>query len=90
MSKDLEARLAAMEAALAAANARNAELEAKANTPQVITYKVSEKGALSAYGLGKWPFTFYLSQIERFDGDIANRQAFIKANRAKFATKTKA
>lgn len=31
-----------------------------------LTLKVSEKGAVSVYGMGKWPVTLYLSQWEAF------------------------
>lgn len=30
-----------------------------------ISFKVSEKGGLSVYGLGRWPVTLYRSQWER-------------------------
>lgn len=54
---------------------------------KVITYKVSDKGGLSTYGLGRFPVTLYLEQQERFDADIDNRKAFIAAHRAQFAVK---
>ncbi len=60
---------------------------AAANVP--IKYKVSEKGALSAYGLGRFPVTHYLSQWERLDhpDEVKRRQDFIKANRAQLKVK---
>lgn len=49
--------------------------------------KVSEKGALSVYGLQRMPVTLYLSQWERLlDFADAIRQ-FIKEHRSEFATK---
>ena len=35
-----------------------------------IRLKVSDKGGLSIYGLGRFPFTFYRSQLEAFVGAI--------------------
>lgn len=43
-----------------------AQLEkAKASKNRALTMKVSEKGGVSVYGLGKWPVTLYRSQWER-------------------------
>jgi hypothetical protein len=67
-----------------------AELKAQleqANKPKAITLKVSEKGALSIYGLGRFPITLYLSQIERLIGHVDQIKAFIATNRSLFATK---
>jgi hypothetical protein len=48
----------------AAAKARVAELEQAltAKAAKTLTCKVSEKGGVSVYGLGTWPWTTYLSQ----------------------------
>ena len=45
-----------------------------------ITYKVSEKGAVSAYGLGRFPVTLYAEQWERLDSEDERkrRQQFLK------------
>jgi hypothetical protein len=47
-----------------------------------ITYKVSEKGALSVYGMGRFPVTLYAEQWERLDNETERkrRAEFIKAN----------
>ena len=47
-----------------------------------ITYKVSAKGAMSAYGLQRMPVTLYAQQWERVDSDTERkrRAEFIKAN----------
>ena len=52
-----------------------------------LTFKVSEKGALSIYGLGRFPITLYASQFDRLDAAWSDIQAFVKANRSAFATK---
>jgi len=68
----------------------NLELEAQlalANKPKAITLKVSEKGALSIYGLGRFPVTLYRGQMERLIASVPHIQAFISTNSALFATK---
>lgn len=70
--------------------ARIAELEAKlasASQPKAITMKVSEKGALSIYGLGRFPVTLYRGQMERLLKAAPQIEAFIKANASLLATK---
>lgn len=68
---------------------RIAQLEAqlKNKNNRAITLKVSEKGAVSAYGLGRFPVTLYLSQWEKLLGEIENIKAFIAANRDKLTVK---
>lgn len=65
------ARIAQLEAQLAAA-------EARANGK--ISYKVSGKNAISAYGMGQFPVTLYAEQWDRLDADREARKAFILAN----------
>ena len=47
-----------------------------------LTYKVSPKGALSVYGMGRWPVTLYAEQWEKLDGEQERKRRveFIKAN----------
>lgn len=56
-------------AELARLRAENDKLKAKAaaRAQARIHCKVSEKGALSIYGLGRFPITLYLSQYEALD-----------------------
>ena len=78
-------------AQLQALQARNAALEAKlAQTAAVgrrVTFKVTEKGAVSVYGLGQWPTTLYVSQWDAFLPHIDDLKAFIETNRAVLAVK---
>ena len=62
-------------------------LAASQKQPGKLTLKVSEKGALSIYGLGRFPITLYASQFDRLDAAWGEVQAFVKANRSAFATK---
>lgn len=50
--------------------------------PTTLTYKVSSKGAVSVYGMGRFPVTLYAEQWERLDSDQERkrRAEFIKAN----------
>ena len=75
---------------IAKANARIAELEAKlaaARAPRKITMKVSEKGAISVYGFGKWPVTLYRGQMERLLDAADDIRQFITVNADLLAVK---
>lgn len=72
----LKAQLAIMQAALL-----------KANQPKRITMKVSEKGALSLYGLGRFPVTLYRSQWDRLAKAMPEVETFILDNSALLTTK---
>lgn len=67
-------------AELEALRAKVAKLEEQKNKSQVIRAKVSEKGALSIYGLQRFPVTLYKSQWERLLAQAEFIKEFIKAN----------
>lgn len=73
-------------AQIEALKAANALLEAKANRPKG-SIKVSPKGAISVYGLGKFPVTLYASQWEALFTKQDEIKAFITENLSKLATK---
>jgi hypothetical protein len=76
-----------IEQKLARLESENAALKAKENKRTTLSYKVSEKGALSVYGMGRFPVTLYRQQWEKLfaaQGDIV---AFIEANGARLTTK---
>jgi hypothetical protein len=52
-----------------------------------LTLKVSEKGALSVYGMGRWPITLYRAQWERLFANREAIEAFIAANADHLAAK---
>lgn len=54
-----------------------------------LSCKVSEKGALSVYGLGRFPVTLYAGQWERLLSPemVGTINAFIKANDATLSRK---
>lgn len=80
---DPAARLAFLEAE----NARLTAQMAKATRPQAITLKVSSKGAVSAYGLGRWPTTLYLTQWVKLLAAADEIKQFIADNQSRLATK---
>lgn len=57
------------------------------NAPRALTCKVSAKGAVSVYGLGRFPITLYRSQFERLLGAEQAIRDFIKANEAALKVK---
>ena len=75
--KAMQQRIAELEAQLAAKNSRT----------QTLSLKVSEKGAVSAYGVGRFPVTLYMSQWEFLLGHAEEIKTFIKANVEKLAVK---
>lgn len=80
---DIQAQIAA----LREENARLTEkLTAKA-TARPLTFKVSEKGAVSCYGLQRFPITLYGAQWTRLAAHMNELTAFVAANQDKLATK---
>ena len=65
-----------------------AENEAlKARGSRSISLKVSEKGGLSVYGLGRFPVTLYKEQWEKLLAMTEEIKAFIVENTGKLKTK---
>jgi len=63
----------------------NAALKKGALSP--IRMKVSEKGAVSIYGMGRFPVTLYKEQWLKLLGMSDEIRAFIAANEAQLKTK---
>lgn len=59
----------------------------KAMLTKELSLKVSAKGAVSVYGMGRFPTTLYASQWDQLIAEIPRIAAFIKANRAILSTK---
>lgn len=86
--QDQSATLQAMAEELAKLKAENEALKAqKQAQPRGLTMKVSEKGALSIYGLGRFPITLYRGQWERLLAKVEEIKAFIEANAGQLKTK---
>jgi hypothetical protein len=65
--------------------AENEELKTRAARGGSI--KISEKGGVSVYGLGRFPVTLYKEQWAKLLGMAEEIKAFIKENDARLKTK---
>jgi len=81
----------AMQQELERLRAENSAL--KKGATRGLSFKVSEKGALSVYGMGRFPVTLYKEQWERLLDATDDIRAFLKANdsslKAKIAPESK-
>ncbi len=64
-----------------------AELEALKRPRGVLTLKISEKGGVSLYGLGRFPVTLYKEQWMKLLGMADEIRNFIHENDSKLKTK---
>ena len=62
--------------------------EKKKNTPRALSMKVSQKGALSVYGLGRFPVTLYPTQFTRLLSIKEEIETFIADNKDSFSYKS--
>lgn len=74
-----------MKAELERLRAENAAL--KKTSSKGLSLKVSEKGALSVYGLGRFPVTLYKEQWNKLLDMADDIRVFLKANDAQLKTK---
>jgi len=74
-------------ARLKAENAKLAAAKAAKAAPRKITIKVSVKGAVSVYGLGRFPVTLYKEQFEALLAASPEIRAFMKANESLLSVK---
>ena len=54
---------------------------------KAVSFKVSEKGGVSMYGLGRFPVTLYLSQWQTVINNIEGLKEFLEANKDRLAVK---
>jgi ribosome-interacting GTPase 1 len=62
--------------------------EKKKNTPKALSLKVSQKGAVSVYGLGRFPVTLYPGQMARLLSIKEEIETFIEENKDSFSYKS--
>ena len=74
-----------LKAELEKLRAENEKLKQKGSKP--VSFKVSEKGGLSVYGLGRFPVTLYKEQWNKLLDMADEIRAFIKANEGKLKVK---
>lgn len=81
-----EVNIADLMAEVEALKAENAELKEK-RAPK-LSLKVSDKGAVSLYGLGRFPVTLYQNQWEKVLGHGDAIRTFIAENAGSLAVKS--
>src|SRR6516162_9831140 len=57
----------------------NAEL--KQQTARELTFKISDKGVISVYGMGRFPVSLYRGQWEKLLAAVPRLRAYIEANK---------
>jgi hypothetical protein len=69
--------------------AKVAELEAKQTRQRSgsLEFRVSEKGAVSVYGMGRFPVTLYYEQWKRLLEAAPRLQEFLEENKGKLKLK---
>ena len=67
--------------------ARLAEMEAKQQRTGSISYKVSDKGGVSVYGLGRFPVTLYYEQWIKLLDRAQDLRDFLEENKSKLKLK---
>ena len=76
---DMVAEIARLKAELA---------QAKAASSKNITFKVSDKGGISVYGLGqRFPVTLYVNGWEAILNKADELKSFIETNRSRLSTR---
>ena len=67
--------------------AQLATLEAKQQRTGSISYKVSDKGGVSVYGLGRFPVTLYYEQWLKLLDRAQDLRDFLEENKSKLKLK---
>jgi hypothetical protein len=70
--------------------ARVAELEKQVESKKTgrLEFKVSEKGGVSVYGLGRFPVTLYYEQWIRLLDSVDALRAFVEENKSRLKLKS--
>jgi len=80
MSEDLKDEVARLKA-------ENEALKTKKRRNTEISFKVSQKGAVSVYGMGRFPVTLYKEQWDRLLTKSDELKSFIKENESQLKVK---
>jgi hypothetical protein len=72
--------------------ARIAELERKLGSKESgkLEFKVSDKGGVSVYGLGRFPVTLYYEQWTKLLDATNDLRAFLEANKGRLKLRSRA
>lgn len=76
-----------MKAEIERLRAENEALKNKKTSSGTLSMKVSEKGALSVYGMGRFPVTLYKEQWLKLLGIADELKKFIAENDSRLKTK---
>ena len=76
-----------LQAELERLRAENEALKAKADDRRRVYLKVSDKGGVSLYGLGRFPITLYVEQWETVLGMTDEIRDFLKTNASRLKRK---
>ncbi len=76
-----------MKAEIERLKAENEALKSKSPARGTLSMKVSEKGTLSIYGMGRFPVTLYKEQWLKLLGIAEDIKKFISDNNEKLKTK---
>lgn len=76
-----------LEEELARLRAENATLKTQKQTSGSLAFKVSAKGAVSVYGLGRFPVTLYQEQWDKLMAASDDLKRFIDDNRSSLKKK---
>lgn len=79
--------LAELQAQLAAMQAENERLRQERAQAGKVSLKVSEKGAVSVYGMGRFPITLYREQWEKLLAHKGQIETFIRENARMLSSK---
>ena len=82
--------LEALQAEIERLKKENEALAAKRSGAHTLSVKASAKGAVSVYGLGRFPVTLYAEQWERLLANADKVKVSIEENRPSLATKDRA
>ena len=77
-----------VESELERLRAENAALKGSSARRGGVSFKVSEKGGVSVYGLGRFPVTLYKEQWAKLLDLADDLRAFIKAHEAELKSKS--
>ena len=67
--------------------AENERLKQQSTKAGALSFRVSEKGAVSVYGLGRFPVTLYQEQWDKLLAQTDELRRFIDSNRASLKKK---
>ena len=67
--------------------AENEALRSQKRTAGTLAFKVSDKGAVSVYGLGRFPVTLYQEQWDKLLAQTEELKRFINENRERLKKK---